>query len=107
MGAWPAALSGSVVAPAVPVVVHAPPEVECPAPASPHGGYIEVSSFRGSYHPGATASYRCNPGQVLWGNSSSSCGPHGVWSSPAPSCRAIDCGGPPHVENTMAELVNG
>ena len=39
--------------------------VQCPDPASPRSGYIELSS----YQVGSVASYRCNTGHLLWGNS--------------------------------------
>ena len=45
-------------------------EVECPDPVSPTSGYIEVSNFKGRYQFGAVATYRCNPGFILWGNAS-------------------------------------
>ena len=44
--------------------------VQCQDPISPAGGYIEVSNFNGQYEFGSVASYRCNAGHVLWGNSS-------------------------------------
>ena len=43
--------------------------VQCPDPASPRSGYIEVSNFAGKYEAGSIASYRCNTGHLLWGNS--------------------------------------
>jgi len=45
-------------------------EVECPDPISPSSGYIEVSNFKGRYQYGSVATYRCNPGFILWGNAS-------------------------------------
>ena len=45
-------------------------ELECPDPVSPKSGYIEVSNFKGRYQFGSVATYRCNPGFILWGNAS-------------------------------------
>ena len=44
--------------------------MECPDPISPSSGYIEVSNFKGRYQYGSVATYRCNPGFILWGNAS-------------------------------------
>ena len=44
-------------------------ELECPDPISPRNGYIEVSNFKGHYQFGSVATYKCNPGFILWGNS--------------------------------------
>ena len=62
------------------------PEVRCDHPSSTKDGFIEVfqhksfqmfkfsrpiqvSNFRGSYVFGSRATYHCNPGFILWGNS--------------------------------------
>ena len=45
------------------------PEVKCDHPTSTKDGFIEVSNFRGSYVYGSRATYHCNPGYILWGNS--------------------------------------
>jgi hypothetical protein len=44
--------------------------VECPDPESPANGFIEVLDFTGFYQFGTLATYQCNPGYILWGNSS-------------------------------------
>ena len=44
-------------------------EVKCDHPTSTKDGFIEVSNFRGSYVYGSRATYHCNPGYILWGNS--------------------------------------
>ena len=38
---------------------------------------------------------------------SSICGREGSWQGSPASCRLITCGAPPHIENTVVELVNG
>ena len=97
--------------------------VQCPDPVSPTSGYIEVSNFNGKYEFGAVASYRCNSGHILWGNSSryqilffsrfykvyllSICGRDGSWQGSPPRCHLITCGNPPLVENAVVELLNG
>jgi len=82
-------------------------QVECGDPVSPKSGYIEVSNFRGRYQYGAVATYRCNPGHILWGNASRSCKADGTWEGSAPSCNPVSCGNPPAVVNGVVELVNG
>ena len=47
-------------------------EVKCDHPTSTKDGFIEVSNFRGSYVYGSRATYHCNPGYILWGNSTRS-----------------------------------
>ena len=43
--------------------------MKCDHPTSTKDGFIEVSNFRGSYVYGSRATYHCNPGYILWGNS--------------------------------------
>ena len=70
-------------------------EVECPDPKSPTNGYIEVSNFNGIYQFGSVATYRCNPGYILWGNSSRSakwvCKPEG-YETISDSANLMDTG---------------
>lgn len=36
-----------------------------------------------------------------------SCGLGGEWSGKPPSCKYVDCGAPPHIDNAIYRLVNG
>ena len=42
---------------------------ECPDPDSPANGFIEILNFNGFYQFGTIATYQCNHGYILWGNS--------------------------------------
>lgn len=88
---------------------HAPlcREVECIHPDSSKNGYIEVSNFKGRYQFGSVATYRCNPGFILWGNGSRVCDSSGSWSGSPPSCKPITCGNPPQLDNSVVDLMNG
>ena len=59
-------------------------EILCKHPESIKDGYIEVANFRGSYHFGSRAMYHCNPGFILWGNTSLTCGTRGQWEGGTP-----------------------
>lgn len=82
-------------------------EVRCDHPSSTKDGFIEVSNFRGSYVFGSRATYHCNPGFILWGNSSRLCNSSGSWTGRAPTCRPISCGDPPLPPHTSIALLNG
>ena len=100
-------------------------EVKCDHPTSTKDGFIEVSNFRGSYVYGSRATYHCNPGYILWGNSTRweeflnndtdtthlaccrLCDSSGVWTGAAPSCQLISCGDPPMLPHSAVALLNG
>ena len=82
-------------------------EVKCDHPTSTKDGFIEVSNFRGSYVYGSRATYHCNPGYILWGNSSRLCDSSGQWTGAAPQCRQISCGDPPMIPHSAVALLNG
>ena len=82
-------------------------EVKCDHPTSTKDGFIEVSNFRGSYIFGSRATYHCNPGYILWGNSTRLCDSSGQWTGYAPRCRPISCGDPPMLPHTAVALLNG
>ena len=82
-------------------------EVKCDHPTSTKDGFIEVSNFRGSYVYGSRATYHCNPGFILWGNSTRLCDSSGQWTGQAPNCRPISCGDPPMLPHSAVALLNG
>ena len=65
--------------------------VDCDtAPAAPTNGSIggdTTTTF------GSTVTYSCDTGYNAVGATSSSCGSDGMWTEPAPTCAAVDCGG--------------
>ena len=81
--------------------------MKCDHPTSTKDGFIEVSNFRGSYVYGSRATYHCNPGYILWGNSSRLCDSSGQWTGAAPQCRQISCGDPPMIPHSAVALLNG
>ena len=82
-------------------------DVKCDHPTSTKDGFIEVSNFRGSYVFGSRATYHCNPGFILWGNSTRLCDSSGQWTGLAPRCRPISCGDPPMLPHSAVALLNG
>ena len=51
-------------------------------------GFLLVPNFKGRYVFGLRAIYKCNPGFLLWGNATMTCGPLGVWSGSVPQCKS-------------------
>ena len=66
-----------------------------------------MSNFRGSYVFGSRATYHCNPGFILWGNSTRLCDSTGQWTGQAPRCSPISCGDPPMLPHSAVALLNG
>jgi len=77
--------------------------INCGQPAVPSGGYIEGKDF--NIH--SNINYRCNDGHKMTGAVTSRCLSTGAWSSPAPSCRFIDCEDLPPISNGEINYVNG
>lgn len=75
----------------------------CPEPPSIHGGMVATSGRRA----GDTATYTCQPGYILFGQAVLSCGLGGEWSGKPPTCKYVDCGAPPNIDNGKYTLVNG
>ncbi|XP_018565850.1 sushi, von Willebrand factor type A, EGF and pentraxin domain-containing protein 1 [Anoplophora glabripennis] len=75
----------------------------CPDPPAIHGGIVSISGHRA----GDTATYACQPGYIIFGQGILSCGLGGKWSGKAPSCKFVDCGAPPNIDNGRYELRNG
>ncbi|XP_069986362.1 uncharacterized protein [Penaeus vannamei] len=82
-------------------------ESQCPPPGHVSHGFIEVANFRGVYGYGTVATYSCNPGYVLQGNSTRTCDHSGKWTLEPPSCQAVTCGPPPVFANARYTLLNG
>ncbi|XP_023348187.1 membrane cofactor protein, partial [Eurytemora carolleeae] len=61
----------------------------------------------GRYQFGSVATYKCNPGFILWGNASRVCNSDGNWDGETPLCHPITCGQPPQIESGSFELING
>lgn len=75
----------------------------CPNPPEINGGVVRVSGHRA----GDTATYICQAGYILFGQGVISCGLGGEWSGKAPSCKYVDCGSPPNIDNGRYNLLNG
>ncbi|CAH2008239.1 unnamed protein product [Acanthoscelides obtectus] len=58
------------------------------------------------YNVGSKIEYSCPPGNVLIGDKVRSCEKNAIWTGSAPSCRYVDCGPPPKLENGTVSLVN-
>jgi len=61
---------------------------DCGPLVSPENGTVSASSTT----VGSTATYACDTGYRLVGDSSRSCRADGSWSGSAPSCDPVDCG---------------
>ena len=59
--------------------------VNCGALTAPNGGSVTVKSTTF----GAIATYSCNKGFTLIGQSQIQCQANGQWSGPAPSCQGV------------------
>ncbi|XP_069182423.1 uncharacterized protein [Procambarus clarkii] len=82
-------------------------ESQCPAPSHVTHGFIEVANFRGVYGYGTVATYTCNPGYILKGNTTRTCDHTGKWTNEAPICQAVTCGPPPVFPHARHTLING
>ena len=54
----------------------------CPALTNPDNGMVTWDSLA----PGGVATYTCDPGFILDGESTRTCGSDGTWSGMAPTC---------------------
>uniref|UniRef100_A0A8C5FLM2 Sushi domain containing 1 n=1 Tax=Gadus morhua TaxID=8049 RepID=A0A8C5FLM2_GADMO len=79
--------------------------VDCGPP--PAGEAVRVLSTNGTAY-GSVVLMGCKDG-FLWrrGDNSSTCGPDGTWSRPAPLCQVVDCGPPPAGEAVQVLSTNG
>ncbi|RZC43271.1 sushi, von Willebrand factor type A, EGF and pentraxin domain-containing protein 1, partial [Asbolus verrucosus] len=75
----------------------------CPDPPAINGGIVDTSGRRA----GNIATYSCQAGFILFGQGVLSCELGGEWSGKAPSCKYVDCGAPPNIDNGRYELSNG
>lgn len=65
--------------------------VDCGALSAPTNGSVDAPSTGFS----ATATYACNTGYLLVGDTTRTCQMSGAWSGAAPTCRLVDCGSLP------------
>ncbi|KAG8224127.1 hypothetical protein J437_LFUL001821, partial [Ladona fulva] len=75
----------------------------CPAPPEVSGAKVETTGRKA----GSIATYSCMPGFILTGHSVLSCGYGGEWSGKIPTCKYVDCGSPPQIQNGRFRLLNG
>ncbi|XP_014203613.1 sushi, von Willebrand factor type A, EGF and pentraxin domain-containing protein 1 [Copidosoma floridanum] len=75
----------------------------CPDPPEVNGGVVSFGGKRA----GSKASYTCQNGFVLFGDSVLTCDIGGQWSGKVPQCRYVDCGAPAQVSHGSVRLVNG
>ncbi|GAB1862793.1 Sushi, von Willebrand factor type A, EGF and pentraxin domain-containing protein 1 [Camponotus japonicus] len=54
---------------------------------------------------GSTIDYVCSDGYMLVGSKSRMCGPSGFWSGDVPTCKFVDCGVLPNLENGVVTLL--
>ena len=64
------------------VLLMFPSAVDCPPLMNPTGGSVSVTGLR----QGSTATYSCNVGYDLMGDSSRTCGGTGMWTGNEPAC---------------------
>ncbi|XP_014320595.1 E-selectin isoform X1 [Myotis lucifugus] len=65
---------------------------QCKAPSRPERGHVSCApSASGSFQPGASCAFSCEPGFVLTGPERLQCGPTGQWDSREPTCEAVRC----------------
>ncbi|KAK8730889.1 hypothetical protein OTU49_007681, partial [Cherax quadricarinatus] len=82
-------------------------ESQCPPPDHVPHGFFEVANFRGVYGLGTVATYICNPGYILLGNTSRTCDHTGHWTNQSPVCQGVTCGPPPVFPHARHTLING
>ncbi|XP_078276635.1 sushi, von Willebrand factor type A, EGF and pentraxin domain-containing protein 1-like [Rhinoraja longicauda] len=73
--------------------------VKCPDPAAIRNGTVSGLGNSEFWEYGMTAVYSCLPGHTLTGPAEVSCTAEGRWSATPPSCKAVECGKPPALEN--------
>ena len=77
---------------------------------SPLHGYTVLANYNGVNRAGSVATYKCNPGYELYGDSDSDvCAEDGTWqgSTSGPrGCERVTCHQPPDVPNSHMELLN-
>ncbi|KAJ2954182.1 hypothetical protein O0L34_g2416 [Tuta absoluta] len=75
----------------------------CGSPDKQLNTTIEGDSFR----VGASIAYRCPEGHMLVGDATRECKQDGFWSGSAPSCKYVNCGGLPPIQDGEVTLVDG
>ncbi|XP_064386127.1 sushi, von Willebrand factor type A, EGF and pentraxin domain-containing protein 1-like isoform X2 [Halichondria panicea] len=74
--------------------------VDCGPLTDPSNGMVDVTTTTF----GSTATYTCNTGYMLTGDTTRTCGAGGQWSSSAPTCNPVDCGAPPTISDGSRTL---
>ncbi|XP_072264529.1 CUB and sushi domain-containing protein 1 [Pyxicephalus adspersus] len=71
--------------------------ITCGHPGNPAHGITNGSEF----NLNDVVNFTCNLGYVLQGSSQAQCRSNGVWSTPLPYCRVVNCTDPGFVENAI------
>ncbi|KAM3841743.1 complement receptor type 1-like [Vipera latastei] len=69
---------------------------QCPFPPSIANGKHDGLALQ-MFTSEIAVTYSCDPGYLLVGKASISCGPSGTWSLPVPSCEVMHCPPPPKI----------
>ncbi|XP_063235944.1 sushi, von Willebrand factor type A, EGF and pentraxin domain-containing protein 1 [Bacillus rossius redtenbacheri] len=81
----------------------------CQRPPSDCGSpdkLLNTTVTGGNYSVGAAVTYHCPEGHKLVGDQNRTCTSGGLWSSRAPSCQYVDCGGVPSLEHGAVLLAS-
>ncbi|CAI8036485.1 CUB and sushi domain-containing protein 3, partial [Geodia barretti] len=76
--------------------------VDCGVLVDPTSGAVTLSNTTFT----SSATYSCNDGYSLVGDSTRTCLASGLWSGIAPNCTVVDCGGLPDPENGAATVTD-
>ncbi|XP_054729921.1 sushi, von Willebrand factor type A, EGF and pentraxin domain-containing protein 1 [Anastrepha obliqua] len=77
-------------------------EITCDEPDISENLIVDVAD----HSVGAQAKFKCAKGRTLIGNDTRVCQKNGKWAGKSPSCKPVDCGRPPMIENGRVIVVN-